>query len=306
MRNAIGTRYELTLQADGRWVHGVVSAVGAAIRQLSVDDVALTPDVADDEPAPYFCGKVLIPWPNRVRDGRWTHAGHTCQLEVNDPVHHTALHGLLCTTAHQPVARSRSSVTLGATVAPSDGYPFRLDTQVTYRLVPNGLLATHTIRNAGPTRAAVALGAHPFLTIGDVPTETLTLTVDGTHHIDVDHRRIPVGDTVVDGSRWDLRAGRQIADLDLDDSWCVSGESVHTLRAPDGRSVSLWADDHFGFVHVFITREFPTASGMLTAVALEPMTAPANALNSGVGLRWLRPGESFSASWAIRFDVETR
>jgi aldose 1-epimerase len=39
----------------------------------------------------------------------------------------------------------------------------------------------------------------------------------------------------------------------------------------------------------------------VTAVAIEPMTAPADALNHGVGLRWLAPGDVLSASWASRY-----
>jgi aldose 1-epimerase len=34
-------------------------------------------------------------------------------------------------------------------------------------------------------------------------------------------------------------------------------------------------------------------------VAVEPMTAPADAFNSGEGLAWLEPGASFAAKWGI-------
>ena len=245
-----------------------------------------------------------MPWPNRVADGKWSLDGRAQRLPITDPVHHTALHGLLCATAYRTVRRSSSSITLAAPVPPRDGYPFSLDTSVTYRLTGDGLHTTHAVRNTGEAHAPVGIGAHPFLTIGDVPADSLTLTVDGERHVDVDGRLIPVGTSAVDGTRWDLRGGRPVADLDLDDCWavrpCADG-STHTLHAGDGRSVSLWADPRFAYVHVFVTRAFPTADGDVTAVALEPMTAEANALNSGHGLRWLAPGEVFSASWAIRY-----
>ncbi len=65
--------------------------------------------------------------------------------------------------------------------------------------------------------------------------------MNGSHHIDVDDRLIPTGCTAVPGTEWDLRSGRVIADLDLDDAWSVpaalDGGSVHTLRSPDGRTV---------------------------------------------------------------------
>jgi aldose 1-epimerase len=301
---------ELALNTGGGTVRAVIAQAGAAIRRLSVDGVEITVGLDDDAPPPFFCGAVLVPWANRVRDGRWVQDGRTHQLGINDGRYRSALHGLVCEATHQVVARSGSSITLAAPVVPQPGYPFHLHTEVCYRLVADGLTATHTVLNLGSDRAPVAIGAHPFLAIGDVPTETLTLTVNGSHHIDVDDRLIPTGCTAVPGTEWDLRSGRVIADLDLDDAWSVpaafDGGSVHTLRSPDGRTVSLWADESFGFVHVFITREFPRAEQFVTAVALEPMTAPADAFNNGVGLRRLAPDETLSASWGIGYDDGTR
>ena len=302
----LGTQYELALRSGRRSVHAIITEVGAAVRQVLVDGVAITHTFAEHRVPPFFCGAVLVPWPNRVRDGRWVHEGRTLQLEINDRLRGNALHGLLCDVPYRLLDRSDCSITLGAQVSPQPGYPFRLDTEVCYRLTPHGLAATHTVRNIGSTRAPVALGAHPFLTIGDVPGDALTLTVNALRHVDTDVRLIPVGVTAVPGTDWDLRGGRRIADLNLDDTWtsllACEGGSVHSLRAPDGRCVSLWADAGFGFVHVFITREFPRDGELVTAVAIEPVTAPANALNTGDGLRWLAPAQRTVASWAIRYD----
>ncbi|OBF09996.1 aldose epimerase [Mycobacterium sp. ACS4331] len=291
------------MRAGGRSVRARIAQVGAAIRHLSIDGVDLTAGVDERHPVPHSCGTVLVPWPNRVRDGRWTHRGYTHHLELTDPGTGSALHGLLRDTPYVPTLRSDASITLNALVRAQRGYPFPLDTAVRYRLVPDGLVVRHTVRNVGISCAPVALGAHPFLTIGDVPTEDLTLAVNGCRHIDVDDRLIPVGVTDVDGTEWDLRGGRTVAQLDLDDAWAVDnteGTTLASLCAPDGRTVSLWADPSFGYVHVFTTRAFPFGASSVTAVALEPMTAPANAFNHGVGLRWLKPGEALSATWAIR------
>ena len=56
-------------------------------------------------------------------------------------------------------------------------------------------------------------------------------------------------------------------------------------------------------MQIFTTRIFPRGSGFTTAVAMEPMTAPADAFNSGQSLRWLNPGETWIASWGIRYTV---
>jgi aldose 1-epimerase len=305
-RPALGEQHELSLEAAGRSVRAVITEVAAAVRHLSVDGVELTASYPADAAAPFSSGIVLVPWPNRVRDGRWTYGGRTLQLDITEPARGNALHGLLRNAPYRLVERTQCSVTLEAQVFPQNGYPFHLDTRVRYSLAHTGLEVTHTVRNAGSACAPVALGAHPFLTMGNVPADQLVLTIAADHHIDVDERLNPIGVTPVLGTEWDLRGGRAVGTLELDDAWSgvtvTGGGSIQTLRAPDGRTVSLWADEQFGYVQVFITRKFPCEAGYQTAVAVEPMTAPADAFNSGEGLRWLHPGQEWSASWAIRYE----
>lgn len=55
---------------------------------------------------------------------------------------------------------------------------------------------------------------------------------------------------------------------------------------------------------VYSPSDFPrdvASGGPGFAIALEPMTAPPNALNSGTDLIWLEPGVSWSGSWGVRY-----
>jgi len=147
----------------------------------------------------------------------------------------------------------------------------------------------------------VAFGAHPFLRIGQVPSEDLTLTLRAGTRLESDDRLIPTGSVAVDGTATDFRAGRRVGTELLDAAFTdlVPGEdglNHHVLVAPDGRSVELWTEPAYGYVHVFFTDRFP---GRHRAVAVEPMTAPANALNSGEGLAWIGAGGRLAAAWGI-------
>ena len=189
------------------------------------------------------------------------------------------------------------------------GYPFELETAVRYQLTEDGLLVSHSLTNTGGRPAPVAVGAHPFLRLGKVPTEDLTLVINADTHIEVDERLNPTGATTnVGGTRHDFRAGQRVGGVALDDAWSnvrrePDGSSLHYLEAPDGSQVQLFMDASFGYVQAFTTRIFPSDGGLVTAVALEPMTAPANAFNSGEGLRWLAPGETWHVSWGIRYQL---
>lgn len=162
----------------------------------------------------------------------------------------------------------------------------------------------HRIRNAGAGPAPVAVGAHPYLRIGDVPARDLTLTLPAGRAFHLDERSIPTGTFDVTGTGHDLRGGVRPGEgtahgcfTDLD----VAGGVVTTsLRAPDGRTLELWQEPAFGYVQLWVTDYFPGPDGPVDAVAVEPMTAPPNALRTGEALRWLLPDETWTLTWGLR------
>ena len=297
-----GEQFELETTTSTGDVRATVTAVAAGLRTLTINGIDLVPGFAEDETPPSGSGIVLVPWPNRIRDGRWRSDDTEYQLAITEPARGNAIHGLLRYTEYTPVEQDRDSVTLAATIHPQMGYPFTVRTAVRYELVSDGLKVTHFLENLGGDPAPVAVGTHPFLKIGGVPTEDLVLRLDASSHIEVDDRLLPTGEIPVGGTEWDYREGRRVGDVALDDAFgelgSVDGIVEHVLTAPDGRSVSVWADDEFAYVQVFTTEDYP---GETKAIAVEPMTAPADAFNSGKGLRWLDPGEQWEVSWGIRF-----
>ncbi|MFT4214736.1 MAG: aldose 1-epimerase family protein [Microbacterium sp.] len=296
-----GQQFALS-STDGR-VTATIAQVGAALRALTVDGVDLVPPYPAGIPTPSASGIVLVPWPNRVRDGRWMQRGVTRQLAVSEPTFGNASHGLL---RYAPYAvdgirpPATDAVALAARIYPQTGYPFLLDTRVTYALEADGLAVTHEITNFGTEDAPVAVGTHPYLFIGGVPTADLTITASGSSRFVVDERKLPVAEEPVDAAT-DLRSGRRVGDLDLDTAFGSlrrddDGRVRTTLTAPDGRAVTVWQGDGFDYVQIFTTDRYP---GQDLAVAIEPMTAPADAFNSGTSLRWLTPGETWTLHWGI-------
>ena len=75
-----GRQFELR-SIDGR-ATAEVAQVGAALRAFAVDGVDLVPRYPREMPTPVASGVVLVPWPNRVRDGKWTQRGQTRQLAI--------------------------------------------------------------------------------------------------------------------------------------------------------------------------------------------------------------------------------
>jgi len=302
----IGEAIELrTARADA-----TVGTLAAVLLGLRVDGHELTERTPTTRLPGHGSGIVLAPWPNRVRDARWTHDGVEQQLDVTDPSRGNAIHGLLRNTAYRIRERSDASVLLGAVIHPQHGWPFLLDTWVLYALADDGLTVTHGARNLGAVAAPWAVGAHPYFRVGETPIADLTLEVRGERYLELDERLVPVAVHEVAGSAFDLADARSLGDLDLNVGYqdvATGPAGAAVLTAPDGRRTVVWQDAAFRWLQVFTPRDFPhvDADGTETpalAVALEPMTAAPDALNSGEGLVWLSPGETWEASWGVRYE----
>jgi aldose 1-epimerase len=302
-----GDQHHLHAEGPNGPVTATVVELAAGIRALSVGGVELVQDYAADSLPSWGSGIVLVPWPNRVAGARWTDDDGTAQqLDITEPSRGNAIHGLLRNTGYRVTDRANDAITLTAPVFPQHGYPFHLDTSVRYELGADGITVTHGVRNAGDRPAPVGIGAHPFLRIGDTPMRDLTVTVRAGTWFEVDERMIPVAEHPVAGTEYDLSRGRPLADATLDTAFGDvelqdDGRARHRLTAPNGAGVELWGSEDFRFTQVFTTGRYVSPSGVIDAVAIEPMTCPPDALNSRQGLRMLAPDEQWVTSWGIRY-----
>lgn len=300
-----GEQFRLHHEGPQGPVTATVTELAASLRSLRVDGVALVQEYDEAVgPPPGGAGIVMVPWPNRVADARWTLDGVEQRLDATEPKTGNASHGLLRNTGYTAVDQSSTAITLAAPVFPQHGWPFHLGTSVRYELADDGLRVTHEVVNHSDAAAPVAVGAHPYLCVGDTPVEELVVTVAAATYVEVDDTGIPTREVPVDGTPLDLRDGVRLGDVRLDNAYTdlasIDGLHRHRLHAPGGDGVELWAEEPFGYAQVYTNTAFPRPDGKGLAVAVEPMTAPANALNSGKGLRWLEPGERWSVSWGLR------
>ncbi|GAA2935954.1 aldose 1-epimerase family protein [Microbacterium luteolum] len=274
-----------------------IAQVGASLRSLRVGGIDLVTPYPLDIPTPSCSGVVLTPWPNRVRDGLWNDEGTARQLAITEPKFTNASHGLLRFSAYE-IDQTDAAATLSATIFPQTGFPYLVETSVTYLLTDAGIEVIHVLTNRSADPAPVALGTHPFVTIGDVDPHELVLRIPAATAFETDERMLPTGTRPADAA---LRDGIRLGDASLDTGFTDltrdgDGRVRTSLTAPDGRRVTLWQGEGFDFVQVYTATNYP---GHDLAVAIEPMTAPADALNSGLGIRRLAPDESWTLRWGI-------
>src|SRR5258705_8688180 len=90
----------------------VLVEVGGALRSYRHAGREVVDGYQESELCPSGAGQILAPWPNRIRDGRYTFGQRTHQLSLSEPTQHNAIHGLVRWAPWRPVTVSDSSVTL--------------------------------------------------------------------------------------------------------------------------------------------------------------------------------------------------
>jgi aldose 1-epimerase len=279
----------------------MVTEIGAALRSWTVHGNELLDTNGAGEPDDAFRGKVLVPWPNRLRDGRYEFDGAEHRTALTEPERGAALHGLATRRRWRAIRSSTRHLTLAYDLKPEPGYPFSLRLAVDYELTSSGVVATLHATNASTKPAPFGAGLHPYLRHGGVAVDDLVLDVPAHTHVPLDDRRLPSGPAVaVEGTDIDFRGGRRIGAQRLDTCFGDLDRSpagvarVRLATAGGKRQLTVWMDESFRFVQVYTADDLPDPGRRRGGVAIEPMTCAPDAFNSGDGLLVLEPGASFT------------
>ncbi|MGK5173195.1 aldose 1-epimerase family protein [Geodermatophilus sp. CPCC 205761] len=277
---------------------------GGGLRALTVGDWEVLDGYPSGTVPAGRRGGLLLPWPNRIRDGRWSWRGRTLQLDVASPSSPTASHGLLSWQPFAVLEQRDDAVTVGASVEARPGYPFRLAAAVDYALTPDRLTVTVRVRNAGADAAPLGVGVHPYLAVGSTAEGDIAdaeLSVPARTVLDTEDNLPTGGRTAFDGAVGrigDRALNHPLTDLARDaDGWART-----RLRGPAGE-LELAVDRSWPWLQVYTGDTLPEGQRR-RSVAVEPMSCPPNALADGVDVVVLEPGDVWSGTWTLAWTRE--
>ncbi|MBN8216111.1 MAG: hypothetical protein J0L75_05680 [Spirochaetes bacterium] len=253
-------------------------------------------------------GDVLAPFPNRVRDSRYTDGATVREITGFSRKDGHSVHAFareLPWKLETVGAAIHADLDVTASSFAPRGYPYTLQLRLRYRLEPDGLMVEARAENKGSNRAPFGLAFHPYLALaGKIDDAVLTLSagdlykfnenLDGLAPVlpparlglDFTHPK-RIGDHVVNGCYGKLP--RDHAGL----AWITLEEPSHRRKAV------VWQDGGFPFVQIY-TGEVLVRNPR-GGLAIEPSTVTPFAFNGdGFGALWLESGESFAGAWGIR------
>ncbi len=247
------------------------------------------------------CGIPLLhPWANRLGSLRYQAAGREVLLDPASSLLHFTddglpIHGVpwsrlswQVTGADPNTLKAQLEWTRDELLAVFP-FPHRLEMVVALR--PNSLTVETTLVAGLSGPVPVSFGFHPYLRLPGLPRAAWQVHLPAMGHLLLDTRLLPTGEESPFAALDTSLGGRN-----FDDSFVTLEERPLFSVMGGGRRITIEFLEGYRYAQVY------TPSGK-DYLALEPMTAPANALATGRGLRLVEPGGTFQAAFRVRVEL---
>ncbi|GEM_PF-203574 len=318
-----GTVYQIALCPQGK--------EGARVKKGAAQRAGLRELLESDSPEeiqknPWFRGRILFPFDDRVHKGVYSFQGRRYQLPINDPDGQDALHGFLYA---QPLnvtfsegTSEEAKLVLEGDVTDKPGYPFYLHIRLEYRLYPRGFQMKLKVENRGDGAAPFSVGWHPYFKAAEPKSPPSALSETGTGRKQSDQEQVdrkqsdrgegdsPTGaadkmelvlpaEHYIETDEKQVPSGMMlpVRDTELD---FRGGRPIGKLKIDHGftnpagfmecrnggQTLRIEQSELFRYSQVFVPPD-------RNSVALEPISGATDAFNHPqLGLRILEPGKS--------------
>jgi aldose 1-epimerase len=274
-----------------------VGMTGVSLRYRGREHLAL-PGGLDALRAGHTAGlPLLAPWGNRLAARRYRAAGVDVDLRglrLGTDDNGLPIHGLLVGKAGWRVdgqvvrgatASLRASIDVDARAFP---FPHRIELAIATR--ERSLTIDTTIVPTGRRRVPVAFGWHPYLRVPGTARNKWRLRLPARTHLLLDERGIPTGER-----RTEPREAALIATRTFDDLYELGRGHRFAYEGEDGAAIELHCGSGYPNAQVWVPKG-------RTFAALEPMSAPTNALERGT-TPLVVPGDAFTARFELRLTA---
>jgi galactose mutarotase-like enzyme len=241
---------------------------------------------------------LLAPWANRLGADRYRVGSTLVDLRgarhLSRDGNGLPIHGTMLGEHRWDVVRVESDDAGGSLAASFDfgghpallrSFPFPHSLEIEATVVSNALSLVTSLRATGRRSVPVTFGWHPYFRLPGVKRADLVLGLPSRHRLELDDRQLPTG-----RERREPAKAAPLASHTFDDGYRLGRDRRFTIEGERTR-LSVTFDRRFAFAQIFAPRGTPF-------VAVEPMTAPTNALVTG-DYSAVSPGGCYRAGFEV-------
>ena len=274
--------------------HGMI---GASLCHRGVELLRRVEDLHTEAERGSAAGIPLLhPWANRIVGHRYSATGREVILDPSSPLLHfdeqgLPIHGVPwsrlvweVTEANKDAITARLDWSRDELLAI---FPFRHRLEMTATLRSKGLTVETALIAGHDAPVPVSFGFHPYFGLPGLARTQWHLKLPAMRRLVLDRQMIPTGKEEPFGG-----FDANLTSLDFDDGFALP-EGTHSFSLEGaGRRIAVEFIEGYNYAQVYAPKE-------KDYVALEPMTAPTNALTTGNGLQLVKPGGCFRAVFRI-------
>lgn len=282
----------------------VLPTHGAAISNLTLNHESVVKfPLAEGDFAKGYPSALLFPFPNRVRDGKYSFEGVDYQLSRNETGRTHALHGFVSDEVFEVIDQKRNSVTLKHSYqGGKDGYPFPFELEVTYSIVRNHTFRlSYKITNTGTQNMPCGFGWHPYFNLKDKKVGDLEISLPNHYTFEVDDATIPF--LTNEAGTHEITEGTSLSLKNeiLDNVYKVAdaGKFAETKLTDGELTLTIKQQTGKNLLNYIVLYTPPSRN----SIAIEPQTANINAFNNEGGLIILEAGKTVKGTVDVSLEL---
>lgn len=274
--------------------------LGASFQHRGDELLGRVEDIASFAASGRTCGiPFLYPWANRLSSTQFRAAGKEISLDTASPLLHfdktLPMHGVPWSQLAWQVLDARAAsvhARLDWTRAELLAvFPFPHHVEMNVLLKENALAVETKIVADASSAVPISFGFHPYFNIPNAPRNEWHAQFPTMTHLELDAQQIPNGQTTPFDA-FDAGLGERA----FDDGFALANEHAQFAIQDRVRRIRIEFLEGYPYAQIY-------APSDKDYIAIEPMTAPTNALVTGDALRVVNAGEIFRA--VFRIHVET-
>lgn len=275
--------------------------LGASLRHRGVEMLRRIEDLKSAAAKGSTAGIPLLhPWANRLAGFHYSGAGLDVTLDRSSPLLHLddrglPMHGVPWALLNWNVTEVKKDSLAAHLDWTTDEllaiFPFRHRLEIAAAIIPDALELNTKLIASSNGSVPVSFGFHPYFGLPDLPRKEWRLQLPAMQKLVLDSRGIPTGEEeAFDG--YDA----PLDDNNFDDCFALRGENRSFVLSGADRRITVEFLEGYEYAQIFAPRA-------KDYVALEPMTAPTNALSDGRRLKFVESGEEFQTSFRTRIEA---